>query len=225
MKVLRAVAIALGAVLALAAYPASAGDFSPTIKFELSDARVKANPQMKVSVAQDDGEEELAHVTLTIPKGFSLPPDDAITGGDQLGSGSINIDAGPGCQPGSPASAAKAPLTGVPAKLTEKDRTDDQKAAGVWAVWNLDISGVTNFDLIITGSKKVGWTLDGDIPGNDQTCPPFSFELNVNSQSTTDGVPILVNPKKAGKKTFTATFKSQDSPATITLKQAITITK
>lgn len=225
MKLLRIVTIVTAALVIFGATTAFAGDFSPTIKFELSDARVKANPQMKVSVAQDDGEEELAHVTLTIPKGFSLPPDDAITNGDQLGSGTINIDAGPGCSPGSPAGAAKAPLSGVPAKLTEKDRTDDQKQAGIYAVWNLDISGVTNFDLLITGSKKVGWTLDGDIPANDQTCPPFSFELNVNSQATTSGVPILVNPKKPGTKTFTATFKSQDSPATVTLSQGIKITK
>lgn len=224
MKLFRFLALTVGALMTFGAFPASAGDFSPTISFELSDARVKANPQMTVSVAQEEGEEELAHVTLRIPKGFSLPPDSAITGGDQLGAGTIHIAAGPGCRPGSPAPTAKAPAD-LPATLKEKDRTEEQSQAGIYAVWNLDISGVTNIDLAITGSKKAGWTLDGDIPANDNTCPPFSFELNVNSQSTTDGVPILVNPKKPGKKSFSATFTSADSPTTVTLKQSITITK
>jgi hypothetical protein len=225
MKLLRAVAVFTGALVLLGVVPASAGDFTPTIKFELSDARVKANPQMKVSVSQDDGEEELAHVTLTIPKGFSLPDDAAIANDDQLGAGTINIDAGPGCRPDSPAPDANAPVSGIPATLKEKDRTEEQAQAGIYAVWFLDISGVTSVNLAITGSKKTGWTLDGDIPPNDNTCPPFSFELNVNSQSTTGGVPILVNPKKPGKKVFTATFTSLDSPTSITLKQPIKITK
>jgi hypothetical protein len=224
MKFLRAVTILTGALVFFGSSAFAQGDFSPTIEFELSDTRVKANPQMTVRVAQEDGEEELSHVTLTIPKGFSLPPDDAITNDDQLGAGMININAGPSCRPDSPAPGAKAPVD-LPATLNEKDRTEEQAQSGVYAVWNLDISGVTNIDLVITGSKKLGWKLDGDIPPNDNTCPPFSFELNVNSQSTTDGVPILINPKKPGKKVFTATFTSLDSPQTITLKQPITITK
>ena len=223
MKLYRLAALTVGALLAFGAFPAHAGDFSPTISFELSDARVKANPQLTVKVAQEDGEEELSHVHLTIPKGFSLPPDEAIADGDQLGSGTININVGPGCRPGSPTPTAKAPAD-LPATLKERDRTEEEQQAGIYAVWNLDVTAV-KIDLAITGSKKTGWVLDGDIPPNDNTCPPFSFELRINSQSTTGGVPILVNPKKPGKKTFTATFTSADSPATLLLKQVITITK
>ena len=224
MKLARALVVLTTTVAMFGPLAAHAGDFSPTIKFELSDTRVKANPQMKVSVAQEAGEEELAHVTLTIPKGFNLPGDEAVTDGDQLGSGTINIAAGPGCRADAPPGTPTPEASNIPATLKEKDRTDDQVQAGVYAVWNLDISGVTNIDLAITGSKKTGWVLDGDIPPNDYTCPPFSFELNVNSQSTA-GVPILINPKKPGKAVFSATFISQDSPATVTLTQKIKITK
>lgn len=224
MKWVKVTTVLTGALLFFGSSAFAQGDFSPTIEFSLSDARIKANPQMTVKVAQEEGEEELQHVTLTIPKGFSLPPDEAITNDDQLGAGTININVGPGCRADFPEGGAKAPVD-LPATLNEKDRTEEQAQGGVYAVWNLDISGVTNIDLVITGSKKTGWKLDGDIPPNDNTCPPFSFELNVNSQSTTDGVPILVNPKKPGKKLFTATFTSLDSPQTITLKQPITITK
>jgi hypothetical protein len=224
MRLVRALVVALTTLTMFGPLAAHAGDFTPTIQFELSDARVKANPQLKVSVAQEEGEEELASVSLTIPKGFSLPPDEAIANDDQLGSGTININVGPGCRPDSPAPQGKAPAE-LPATLKERDRTDDETQAGVYAVWVLDISGVTKIDLSITGSKKTGWVLAGEIPPNDNTCPAFSFDLNINSQSTTGGVPILVNPKKPGKAVFSATFTSADSPAHVTLTQKIKITK
>jgi hypothetical protein len=219
----RIVAIVVGATLAFGSSAFAQGDFSPTIEFSLSDTRVKANPQMTVKVAQEDGEEELNDVTLTVPKGFSLPADEAIAAEDQLGAGTINIAVGPGCRADFPQKDVKAPAD-LPATLSEKDRTEEQVQSGVYAVWNLDISGVTSIDLEITGSKATGWTLKGPIPANDQTCPPFSFELNINSQSAA-GVPILINPKKAGKKVFSATFTSADSPATVLIKQPIKITK
>lgn len=221
-KLVRLVTILTGATLALGPAAFAQGDFSPTIEFALADARVKANPQMNIKVVQDAGEEELSHVTLTIPKGFSLPADDAIADGEQLGSGTININVGPGCNPNSPTDATKAPVD-LPATLEEKDRTEDQISGGVHAVWNLDVTAV-QIELAVTGSKQTGWKIDGDIPPNDNTCPPFSFELNINSQAA-GGTPILVNPKKPGKKVFTATFTSADSPATVLLKQPIKITK
>jgi hypothetical protein len=221
-KLLRAVTIITGATLAFGPNAFAQGDFSPTIEFGLADARVKANPQMNIKVVQDAGEEELSHVTLTIPKGFSLPPDDAIANDEQLGAGTININVGPGCNPASPSGEVKAPVD-LPATLKEKDRTEDQISQGVYAVWNLDVTAV-QIELAVTGSKKTGWKIDGDIPPNDNTCPPFSFELNINSQAA-GGTPILVNPTKPGKKIFTATFTSADSPATVLLKQPIKITK
>ncbi|MEA2460060.1 MAG: hypothetical protein QOH90_237 [Actinomycetota bacterium] len=198
-----------------------AGDFTPKITFTLSDTRVNANPQMKVHLEQDDKEEELAHVTLSIPSGFKIPGDAKIADGDDLGSGQIVIDVGPGCNPSSPTDAARAPAT-LPATLTEQDRTDAQVDAGVRAVWHLSIQGVVNVDLAVTGNKTLGYKLDGDIPANDNTCPPFAFDLNVNSQSGA-GVPIIRNPGVAGPKTFKAKFQSQDSSAISVTKQVIKI--
>ena len=219
-KVRISLVLALTALMSVAG-TARAGDFSPKMTFDLSDKRVKANPQMTIKVEQDDNEEELANVTLRIPKGFTLPADDAIPNNDQLGTGTININAGPGCRPGSPA-PADTTIT-APATLKETDRTDEQKDAGVYAAWLLDISGVTSVPLEITGSKAVGWTAFGEIAPNDNTCPPFSFELSINSQSAS-GVPILVNPKRAGKKVFSGTFQSADTGTSVTLKSPILIT-
>jgi len=217
------VALVAAIVAALSLGPiAQAGDFSPTMTFDLSDKRVKANPQMTISVEQEDDEEELATVTLKIPAGFKIPPDAKVPDGDQLGSGTINIMAGPGCRPDSPTDSAAAPLT-APATLEERDRTDEQSDEGLYAVWYLDISGVTQVPLEITGSRAVGFTLVGEIAPNDNTCPPFSFELKVNSQSAS-GVPILKNPKLPGKKVFKGIFTSADSPATYLQKTPIKIT-
>lgn len=222
MKLIR-IALVLGMVGAFSLGPmAKALDFSPEMTFDLSDKRVKANPQMTISVTQENNEEELATVTLRLPRGFSIPADADVPNDDQMGSGTINIHAGPGCRPGAPAEA-DAPIT-APATLKERDRTDAQMDEGVHSVWFLDISGVTNVPLVVTGSKATGWTLVGEIAPNDNTCPPFSFELKVNSQ-TTSGVPILVNPKRPGKKVFSGTFTSSDSPASVTVKTPITITR
>ncbi len=216
--------IAIGALTTVLAFPtlAGAGDFTPEFSFALSDTRIKANPQMTITLAQDDGEEELAHVTLKIPAGFRLPTDAAVPNNDQIGSGSISIAAGPGCRPGSAIGGAKAPIT-APATVREVDRTDEQADAGVFAVWVLDISGVTRVPLEIRGSKAVGYTFDGDIVPNDNTCPPFSFELKINSQ-TTSGVPVLRNPKRAGRYKFSGTFFSADSPTSVTIPQKFKIT-
>ena len=214
--------LVISIVAALSLGPiAHAGDFSPKMTFDLSDKRVKANPQMTITVEQDNNEEELATVTLKIPAGFKIPPDAKIPDGDQLGSGTINIHAGPGCRPGAPADA-DAPIT-APATLEERDRTDEQSDAGVYAVWYLDISGVTNVPLVITGSRATGYTLVGEIAPNDNTCPPFSFELKVNSQSAS-GVPILKNPRVAGKKVFKGILTSADSPESVTIRAPFKIT-
>lgn len=212
---------ALALVIAFPAL-AAAGDFSPEFSFELSDTRIKANPQMTLKLSQESGEEDLAHVTLKIPAGFKLPPDAKVPDQDQIGSGSITISGGPGCRPGAPVGDAKAPVT-APATLKEQDRTDEQVDAGVFAVWVLTIPGVTNVPLEIRGSRALGYTFDGDIAPNDNTCPPFSFELKVNSQ-TTSGVPVLKNPRLAGRYKFSASFTSADSPATVTIPQRIKIT-
>ena len=220
-RIRRTLTLALALVIAFPVV-AAAGDFSPEFTFDLSDTRIKANPQMTLTLAQENGEEELGHVTLRIPAGFKLPSDAAVPNDDQIGSGTINIAAGPGCRPGAPAADAKAPIS-APATLKEKDRTDEQVDSGVFAVWILDISGVTQVPLEIRGSRATGYTFDGDIAPNDNTCPPFSFELKINSQ-TTSGVPVLKNPRYAKRYKFSATFTSADSPATVTIPQVFKIT-
>jgi hypothetical protein len=214
--------LALGALLLSASIvtQAAAGDFTPKLKFSLTNRHIKANPSLKIHLEQDAGEEELAHVTLRVPKGFKLPTDAKLEDGDELGSGEIQIDAGPGCRPEAP-NPVKAPLT-VPATLTEQDRTDEQADRGVRDVWLLDISGVTQVPLEVTGTPTTGFKLDGDIAKNDSTCPPFVFDLTVNAKSK-GGVPILKNPGTTGPRTFKARFTSQDSPATASIKQTIKI--
>ena len=209
------------AMVFLVATAASAGDFSPKVSFKLSKTKVKANPAMEVRVEQDSGEEELGYVKLTIPKGFNLPTDAKIPNADRLGSGQIFIAAGPGCNPNWPADEPKQSIF-APATLEESDRTDDEADSGVKAAWVLNISGVTKIRLAIRGSRLRGWKLEGDIPANDNTCPPFSFVLTVNQKSSS-GVPIIKNPAAPGRYRFTATFVSQDSPTSITIPKVIRI--
>lgn len=195
------------------------GEFTPTVEFGLSDYKVSANPAVTIKVAQDSGEEELAHVTLTIAKGFKLPKDAAIPNGDRLGLADITIDTGPRCAGQGPLSG---PATFPDRPIFEQDRTDDQADSGVKAVWVVDLRPVTTIPLQITGSKRKGWKLDGDIPANAFTCPPFTFEAQIGPTSAS-GVPILKNPITPGDRFWLATFTSQDSPASITISQTISI--
>ncbi len=222
MKAARHLLLA-GVLLTVAAGHAYAqGDFSPEMSFTLSDTKVNANPSMDIHVEQDPAEEELGHVTLRIPKGFNLADDEAIADGTTLGEGNINIHVGPSCHPSFPADGASV-AADLPAEITEADRTDEQADAGVWAVWHVDVT-VTSFDLVITGSPTTGFVLDADIPGNDGSCPPLVFDAAI-APATEDGTAILTNPKKPGKKTFSGTFTTAESPTTVTITQVIKITK
>jgi hypothetical protein len=217
-------AVATSALALVLAGTALAADFSPTMEFSLSDTKALGNPELKIHVEQDDAaEEELAHVTLSIPKGFNLPADEAIEDGTELGTGGIEIGVGPACSSGPAGALPLGADASLPATLNETDRTDEQSDRGVAAVWTLDITGVTEIVLEVTGSKKAGWKLDGDIPANDFTCPPLVFDLTVNAKA--GDVPILTNAKKPGAKVFSGTFTSAESAATVVIEQAITITK
>jgi hypothetical protein len=215
---------ALGIML-IGSAQAQQADFSPTMSFELSDTKVNANPEMKIHVEQDSAdEEELGHVTLMIPKGFNLPADGDIAGGEELGSGEIVIHAGVDCRPGPEGAIPVGADATLPATLLETDRSDEQSDRGVHAVWTLDITGVTKIVLEVTGSKTAGWKIDGDIPANDNTCPPLFFDLTVNAQSG-DGVAILTNAAKPKAYKFGGIFSSTGSPTQVTLIQKIALTK
>jgi hypothetical protein len=217
------IAVSSLVVLALTAGAALA-EYQPKLSFALSDTKAKGNPEINIKVSQEAGEEELGHITLTIPKGFNLPSDEQIEDGDILGTADLAIDAGPGCHP----SAGGAPLkTSIPfdgKDIYEQDRSDDQADGGVHAVWVVDLQPVTSIPLEITGSAKKGWKLDGDIPANDFTCPPLSFDGTIFSKSE-GGVTLLTNPKKPGKYVFGGSLYSAQSPEVVTVKQVVKITK
>lgn len=221
----RVFALLLAVPLALIG-SASAADFTPEMSFGLDPAKAKANPSLTIHVEQDDGEEELGHVTLSIPKGFKLPSDAAIDNGAALGTADLEIGAGPGCA----GAAGTAPATFPDRTIVEQDRTDEQSDRGVKAVWVVDLRPVTTIPLEVTGSPRKGWKLDGDIPANQFTCPALVFDATIYAQTQDAGTPpagggvkIVTNPKKPGKYVFSGTFHSQDSPTKVTIKQPIKI--
>jgi hypothetical protein len=214
-----------------------AEDFAPTVEFGLSDTKVGANPEVTINVEQEGGQQELGHVTLCVPGGFSLPKDAKIEGGTQIGSADLEIGAGPGCADAGPVTA---PAMFPDRPIEETDRSDEQIDRKVKAVWTVDLQPVTTIPLEITGSKKVGWRLDGDIPANQFTCPPLVFAGTISA--TAGEVPIFTNPPAAcpaklvkGKKClmpfgpadylFAAFFNTQESDATTLIEQTITITE
>jgi hypothetical protein len=216
---MRLAAIAIAVPLAISATVSSAADFSPSLKFSLKPKKVKKNSELRIQVGQNAGEEELGHVTLKIPAGFKVPGDKAIEDGDQLGVADLAIDAGPGCAGAGPVTA---PATFPDREIVEQDRSDEQADRGVKAVWVVDLQPVTTIPLEVTGSVRKGWKLDGDIPANQFTCPPLTFDGTIFKKST-GGVVITKNPKKPGKYVFKGILFSQGSPTKKTIKTPIRI--
>jgi hypothetical protein len=219
--------VAVSSLLALALTAGAAlAEYSPTLKFSLSDTKALANPEVNIVVEQDDAaEEELGHVTLTLPKGFNLPADEAIENGDVLGTADLEIAAGPACRNDGAGAIPLAPSVPIPDRtIFEQDRTDEQADRGVHAVWVVDLRPVTSIPLEITGSVAKGWKLDGDIPANDNTCPPLVFDGTSQAESD-GGVPLITNPKKPGNYTLGGALYSAESPTVTKFKQVVKITK
>lgn len=216
----------------------SSPDFTPTLEFGLSDTKLGGNPEISIKIAQDSGENELGHVILCIPGGFNVPPDKKIENGDQIGQADLSIDAGPRCAGQGPVSG---PASFPDRTILEQDRTDDQADRGVRAVWLVDLRPVTSIPLEVTGTRKTGFKAEGDIPANQFTCPPLTFDGVIFAKSVAGQVPILRNPPAKcprrqrtrtggckipfgpGDYTFAAHFDTQDSPATALIQQAITL--
>lgn len=214
-----AIAIVSGAVILGLVAEAGAADFSPTIDFTLGDKTANANSTLRTMVKQDSGEEELKTVELRVPAGFNLATDQQLTNGETLGAGSIVIDAGPRCRGVGPLSA---PVT-VMVTITEKDRNSAQIASGVEAVYFVDIQGVTSITLSVYGSASKGWRLEGPVPPNDNTCPPFTFDATFRARSSGSNTPILTNPQFGGDYTFEAKFVGlnnsvSESKSTVTIQ-------
>lgn len=194
-----AIAIVAGAVILGLVAEAGAADFTPTIEFTLGDLNASVNTSLRVVVEQDAGEEELQSVSLKVPAGFTLAVDQQLTDGETLGTGTIEIAAGPCPVGGAPAI--------VPVDIIERDRTSAEQAQGVEAVYVVDLQPVTTIQLLVSGSTAKGWTLAGNIPSNAATCPPFTFDATFNKQAADSKAPILVNPSAGGTYEFAATFK------------------
>jgi hypothetical protein len=182
---------------------AAAAEFTPTISFKLGDLKAGANPTLEIKLEQNAGEEELQDVQLELPAGFKLPTDEQIPADSRLGSGTIVIQAGPGCRPGGPP-GVYGPAN-IPVFIVEKDRTSVETADGAVAVWFVDLEPVTRVRLLVKGSPTEGYTLKGAIPPNDNTCPPFSFSATIN-KTAPNGVPLITNPETGGTYTLGATF-------------------
>lgn len=222
MKGITRVAVAALALLLITSQSAIAQDaFDVSVSFELSDTKVSANPSIKIHIDQQAGQPEMGHVTLKIPKGFKIPGDAKIADGDVLGTADLQIDVGGGCS-GKP--TPNAPATFPDRQIVERDRTDEQTDRGVKAVWVVDLQPVTTIPLEITGSKKLGWKLDGDIPANDNTCPPIVFDAEIGPTSTTGAVPVLKNAAVAKDYVFKAIFTTQQAPDVDKNTQVITLT-
>jgi hypothetical protein len=187
---------------------AGAFEFTPTIEFTLGSSAVNTNTTLRTVVKQDTGEEELKTVKLQVPAEFNLALDQQLTNGETLGTGSITIDVGPRCRGAGPLSAP----ANVPVTIKERDRSAAETSSGVVAIYVVDIQGVTSIPLSVYGSKEAGWRLEGPVPPNADTCPPFTFDATFAAKAATSGAPILTTPEFGGTYTLNAEFVGlQDS--------------
>jgi len=222
-------AITMGASMLISTAHAK---FEPKFTVELSDTKVLGNPELTFNLEFAADDEEIGNFIGYIPKGFDIASDEDIPTttdpagreqGEVIGSGDIEIAGGPGCHPSFPVKEVKGPIP-VPATFYERERTDEEVDKGVHAVWFLDIEPANRVRLLVTGSKKTGWKIEGAPTPSDATCNPLSATFTISAESES-GVPILTNAKKPGPKKFMADIVSQDSPAIAHFEQVITLTK
>jgi len=221
MKVLTFVAI--GLVFGLISTAFADQNFAPKFTVELSDTKVKGNPDLTFHLEFAREDEEIGNFIGYLPKGFNVAADEAIAQDENIGGGVIEIGAGPMCHPSSPLQDPRAMLP-INAEFQEKDRTDDEADAGVHAVWFLNIEPANRVRLLVTGSPKKGWKIEGAPSPSDFTCNPLIVDLTINAKSES-GVPIVTNAKKAKAYKFMADIVSQDSPAVAHFEQIIKLTK
>jgi hypothetical protein len=205
-----------------------AGEFSPTANYELctADSGDECTPeyyrssevQFRVQLAQDDGEEELDHITLKVPAGFGLPKDKQLEDGEKLGDAHIEIAGGPGC-----AGAEGTQPLSIDGTFRERDRTAKEIKKGFRVVFRLDLSPIPPIDLKVRGNKKKGYRVETEIPKDDPTCPPFKFDATFLPRSEVSDVPVYINPPNAGTYEFVVIFKSVEG-STETVRQSFEIT-
>ncbi|MDQ3964684.1 MAG: hypothetical protein M3277_12365 [Actinomycetota bacterium] len=223
MRKLRITAlVAIGLVFGLIGTAFADQTFSPKFTVELTDTKVLGNPDLKFHLEFAREDEEIGNFIGYLPKGFNVAADEAIENGETIGGGEINIAAGPTCHPSSPIQDPR-PQIPVSATFEERDRTDDEADAGVHAVWFLNLEPLNRVRLLVTGSPKTGWKIEGAPTPSDGTCNPLVVDLTIDATSES-GVKIVTNAKKPGPKKFMADIVSQDSPAIAHFEQIITLT-
>lgn len=220
MKIRKILGATVVATVALAG-TAIAG-FSPKFSLELSDLKKKGNPALDIHLEFSAEDEEIGNFMMDIPRGFNIAHDDDIADDEAIGGGSVVIEAGPACRPGPEGGIpVSAPVT-LDATIYERARTDAEADSGVHAVWLLDLEPLNRVRLLVTGSAKKGWHVEGAPTPSDNTCNPLTVDLTINDKSES-GTPIVTNPKKKGKYTVIAKIVSQDSPAISTFKEKFKI--
>ena len=217
-RIRRAAALVAGALILGLVGEAGAMDFSPSIDFTIGDNRAGYPTSLRVVVNQEQGEEELGYAEIRIPAGFALATDEQLQNGEQIGEGIILIHGGPRCSGQAPASVpAQAPV-----KIYEHARTSKDIADGAKAIYFVDLEPVTRIRLQVKGSVDRGWVLEGQIPGNAQTCPPLTFDATFYKHASRSSAAILTNPRYGGAYTFGARFTGQQG-TTIQLQQNVNI--
>jgi hypothetical protein len=197
--------------------------FAPKFTVELSDTKVGGNPDLTFHLEFAEDDEEIGNFIGYLPKGFNIAADADIPDDEEIGSGDIAIAVGPTCHPSSPIQSPR-PQAPIPATFYEKARTDEEIDRGIHSVWLLDLEPANRVRLLVSGSPKTGWKIEGAPTPSDATCNALTVDLTINATSES-GVPIVTNAKKAGKKKFMADIVSQDSPAIAHFEQFITLTK
>ncbi len=224
--------LALAAALAVAGAGHASAKFAPTFELQVSPTKVRANPTLttKLRFAEDD--REIGLYTLQVPAGYVIATDQQVRDvparpgrpqGDLLGSGSVTIDAGPGCNPRFPVRSAHRPVT-IAAKIYERPVTADEKRGGAVAAWVLDIEPLNRVRLLVKGAPDKGYTISGAPTPSDNTCNPLAVDLRINGISEA-GVKLLTNPSTAGPRTFRATIKDQDGTSSVTYTKVVTTTR
>lgn len=219
MKRKAIVSVALGLAGALTAGVALA-DFSPKFDLTLSDTKVKGNPALDIHLEFDEKDEEIGNFSMKIPAGFNIATDAKVPDDEEIGSGDIAIEAGPGCSPGPEGAIPVTTQAPIPATIYERGRSDEEADAGVKAVWLLDLEPLNRVRLLVTGSKKKGWEVSGAPTASNYTCNPLTVDLTINSTSES-GVALVTNAAKKGIYKIKAAISSQDSGAVETFVEKV----
>lgn len=219
-KLRNALGVALVAVVALAG--TAFADFSPQFSLKVSDKKVEGNPALDIHLEFDADDEEIGNFMMDFPKGYKVASDAKVPDDEVIGAGTVTIEGGPGCNPAGEG-LPTAPVS-IPATIYERARSDEELDAGVHAVWLLDLEPLNRVRLLVTGSKKSGWHIEGAPTPSDQTCNPLIVDLTINDKSES-GVALVTNPKKPDTYKVKSQIISQDSAAIAKFTTKIKIKK